>query len=79
MVIYRLYIAAISGVARSLVLAGHLLYASPLASLSRALRARLRDMIGTDMVLWVATCPARPALHYATGCYRKEDHTICMC
>ena len=55
-----------SGVARSLVLAGHLLYASLLASLSRALRARLRDMSGTDMVLWAGTCPARPALRYAT-------------
>ena len=61
----------ISGVARSLVLAGHLLYASPLASLSRALRARLRDMSGTDMahmVLWAGTCPARPALRTPLHC-----------
>ena len=39
-----------SGVARSLVLAGHLLYASPLASQSHMLRTRLRDMSGADMV-----------------------------
>ena len=52
-----------SGVARSLVLAGHLLYTSPLASCSRT---RLRDRSGTNMVPWPGTCPARPALRYAT-------------
>ena len=50
-------------VARSLVLAGHLLYASPLALRSCA---RLRDMSGTNMLLWPGTCPARPGLRYAT-------------
>ena len=29
--------------------------------------AILRDMSGTNAVLWVGTCPARPALRYATG------------
>ena len=53
---------ASSGVARSLVLAGHLLYASPLAQHLRTLRVRLRDMSGTNMVLWPVTYPARPGL-----------------
>ena len=55
-----------SGVARSLELAGHLLYASPLASLSRVLHMRSRDMSGTNVVLWPGTCPDRPDLCYAT-------------
>ena len=55
-----------SGVARLLVLAGHLLYASLLAPRSCALRARLCDMSGTNMALWPGTCPPRPALRYAT-------------
>ena len=54
-----------SGVARSLVLARHLLYTSPLAW--RVLCARLCDMSRTSMVLWPGTCPARPSLHYATA------------
>ena len=62
---------ASSGVARSLVLGGHLLYASPLASRSCVLRARLCDMSGTNMVLWAGTCPARPALRYATACIAR--------
>ena len=60
----RISLAA-SGVARSLVLAGHLLYASPLASRPRALRARLLDMSGTNTVLWAGTCPASSALRHA--------------
>ena len=48
------------GVARSLVLTGYLLYASPLALHSRMLHARLHDMNGTNMMLWLGTCPARP-------------------
>ena len=46
-----------SGVARSFVLAWHLL----------ALRVRLRDMSGTNIVLWPDMCPARPGLYYITG------------
>ena len=38
-----------SGVAKSLVLNGHLLYASPLALRSRAFRARSRGMSGASM------------------------------
>ena len=45
-----------SGVARSLVLAGHLL----------ALSARLRDMSRMNIVLWPGMCPARPSLRKAT-------------
>ena len=55
-----------SGIARSLVLDGHLLYASPLASHSRMLRARMHDMSETNEVLWPGMCPARPGLRYAT-------------
>ena len=57
---------AISGVARSLVLAGHLLYASPLASYSRALSVRARDMSGTNMVVLTGHVPgqARPSLRH---------------
>ena len=40
-----------SGIARSLVLAGHLLYASPLASRSCVLHTRSCDLSGTNMVL----------------------------
>ena len=56
-----------SGVARSLLLAGHLLYASSRESNNTSARARSRDMSGTNMVLWPGTCPARPGLRYATG------------
>ena len=52
-----------SGVARLLVLAGHLLYASLLASHSRALRARLRDMSGTALAGHVPA-QARPSLQW---------------
>ena len=65
-----------SGVARSLVLAGHSLYASPLALRSRALRARLRDMSRTNTVLWPGTCPARPGLCYATAHSSCQSVTI---
>ena len=34
--------------------------------ISLALRARLRDMSGTNVVLWAGTCPGRPVLCYAT-------------
>ena len=67
-----------SGVARSLVLAGDLLYARPLASRSRAIRARLRAMSGTNMVLWAGTCPARPALRYATALWACVARTPSM-
>ena len=56
-----------SGVARSLALARHLLYASPLALRLNMLRTRLRDMNGTNMVLWPGICPAIPGLSYATA------------
>ena len=56
----------VSGVATSLVLAGHLLYASLLASPSCTLRTRLRDMSRMNMMLWLGTCLARPSLRYAT-------------
>ena len=57
-----------SGIARLLVLAGHLLYASLLASRLRVLYARLcGDLSGTNMVLWRGTGPHRPALRYATA------------
>ena len=59
--------AITSGITRLLVLAGHLLYASPLASRLRGLRAKLCDMSRMNMVLWPGTCPARPGLHHATG------------
>ena len=52
-----------SGVARLLVLAGHLLYASLLAPRSRALRARLRDMSGTALAGHVPA-QARPSLRH---------------
>jgi len=54
------YVASVSGVTRSLVLAGHLLYGSR----SHVLRARLRDMSGTNMVLLAGHVPgqAQPAL-----------------
>ena len=42
-----------SAIARSLVLAGHLVYVSMLEHT-------------TNMVLWSGTCPARPGLHYTT-------------
>ena len=61
-----------SGVARSLVLAGHLLYASPLASCLHTLLVRSCDMSGTNMVLWPGTCPTRPSLRYATDHSRKN-------
>ena len=64
--IYPLFLCS-SGVARSLVLAGHLLYGSPLALPSHALPARSCDMSGMNMALWLGTCLARPALHYATA------------
>ena len=51
-----------SGVTRSLVLAGHLLYTSPLALRSCPLCASLRDMSGPNMVLWQGMCPGRPGL-----------------
>ena len=31
--------------------------------------AILRDMGGTNAVLWAGTCPARPTLRYTTGCH----------
>ena len=69
-----------SCVARSLVLTGHLLYASPLASCSCALRARLRDMTGTNMVLWLGTCLARPGLCYTTASSNLKLNTFsCTC
>ena len=60
-----------SGVARSFVLAGHLLYVSHqplgrLTTLTCAPHVRSHDMSGTNMVLWQGTCPVRPGLHYAT-------------
>ena len=60
-------IATGSGVAKPLVLAGHLLYASPLASCLCALCAILHTMSGTNIVLWLGTCLARPVLRYTTG------------
>ena len=54
------FVENLSGVARSLVLAGHLLYASPLASCSQ-------HASGTNMVLWPGTYLTRPSLCYATG------------
>ena len=56
-----------SGVARSLVLARHLLYTIPLALRSHMLGARLCDMSGTNMVLWPGTCHPGPAFAHATG------------
>ena len=64
----------ISVLVRSLVLAGHLLYASPLASLSRALRVRLRDMSGTDMVLRYVTDSDYSVSHSFSSCM----HGACM-
>ena len=49
-----------------LVLARHLLYTCPLAQHSRVLCTRSRDMSRTNMVLWVATCLARPDFCYTT-------------
>ena len=69
-----------SCIARSLVLTGHLLYASPLASHSRVLCVRLRDMRGMNMVLWLATCLARPGLRYATDSSNLKLNTFsCTC
>ena len=63
-----------SGVARSLVLAGHLLY----ASCSCALRARSRDMSGTNVVLLARHMPsqARPPLrHWSSPQKSNHDFT----
>ena len=62
-----------SRVARSLVFAGHLLYASPLALCLCVLRARLHDKSGMNIMLWPGTCLARPVLRYAIGwkCYLR--------
>ena len=64
-----------SSIARSLVLAGHLLYPS---RLHKALCSRSRDMSGTNMVLWPDTCPARPSLGYATVSFTltRYRHTV---
>ena len=72
------------GVTRSLVLTGHLLYASSLAlHLRRVLHARLHDMNGTNMMLWLGMCPARPArpgLCYTTGSSNLKLNTFsCTC
>ena len=56
-----------SGIAKSSVLAGHLLYASSLALHSHVLCARSHDISRTNMVLWLGTCPARPSLCYTTA------------
>ena len=57
-----------SGVARSLVLTGHLLYASPLASSLRALRVRLCDMHEWDehgrALARHVPIQAQPSLHH---------------
>ena len=55
------WIGNISSVARSLVLAGHLLYPS---RSHKVLRSRSRDMSGTNIVLWLGMCLARPGLGY---------------
>ena len=53
-----------SDVARSLVLARHLLYTSPLVL---HLRTRLPDMSGTNVILWLGMCSVRPGLLYTTA------------
>ena len=68
-----------SGIARSLVLAGHLLYASPLSLFLCALRVRSHDMSRTNMMLWPGTCPAKPSLRYTTGVLVCVCMCVCWC